>query len=243
MITILYEDDNVVVINKPDGLLVHADDATEKETVVTWFLEHVPNARGVGEEGVQKDGIPVDRSGVMHRLDRETSGVMILAKHQEAFLHLKTQFQSRAVFKEYRAFVYGTMKEGWGSIDRPIGRSAQDFRLRSAQRGAKGVLRPSVTGWERIGQNESYAYLKVFPKTGRTHQIRVHLKAINHPIIGDSLYAPGMPSALGFDRLALHAHILELELPSHEVKRFVAPLPHSFIVAADGLSGDHDEET
>lgn len=236
MITILYEDLDVLVINKPDGMLVHADSADSGETVVSWFLIHVPEARGVGEEGVQKDGIPVDRSGVVHRLDRETSGVLILAKHQEAFLHLKNQFQRRSVHKEYRAFVYGTMKERWGTIDRPIGRSTKDFRLRSAQRGAKGLMRPSVTDWELVGQGQEHAYLKLFPKTGRTHQIRVHLKAINHPVVCDSLYAPTSPCELGFARLALHSHVLELELPSHEVKRFVAPLPHVFIVAADSMS-------
>lgn len=241
MITILYEDNDVMVINKPDGLLVHGDDATEKETVVSWFLSRVPEAKGVGEEGVQKDGIPVDRSGVVHRLDRETSGVLILAKHQEAFLFLKDQFQSRSVHKEYRAFVYGSLKEKWGSIDRPIGRSASDFRLRSAQRGAKGMLRPAVTEWELIGQTPQHAYLRVMPKTGRTHQIRVHMKAINHPIVCDSLYAPNASCELGFTRLALHAHVLGITVPSGETKRFVAPLPQVFIVAADGMSSDEED--
>jgi len=241
MITILYEDSDVMVINKPDGLLVHGDDAIEKETVVSWFLTRVPEAKGVGEEGVQKDGIPVDRSGVVHRLDRETSGVLILAKHQEAFLFLKDQFQSRSVHKEYRAFVYGSLKEKWGSIDRPIGRSASDFRLRSAQRGAKGVLRPAVTDWELIGQTPQHAYVRVMPKTGRTHQIRAHMKAINHPIVCDSLYAPNASCELGFTRLALHAHVLGITVPSGETKRFVAPLPHVFIVAADGMSTDEGE--
>lgn len=236
LISVIYEDADVMVIHKPDGLLVHADSALDSETVVSWFLERVPAARGVGEEGTQKDGILVDRSGVVHRLDKETSGVLILAKTQEAYGHLKQQFQRRAVHKEYRAFVHGTFKESWGTIDRPIGRSAQDFRLRSAQRGAKGLLRPAVTQWELIGQSDAYAYVKLMPKTGRTHQLRVHLKAINHPIVCDALYAPSFPCALGFTRLALHAHVLELELPSHEMRRFVAPLPHMFTLAADGMS-------
>ncbi len=241
MISIIYEDADVVVINKPDGVLSH-DDGEERvdgrETVVDWFLGHVPSAREVGEPGLGKKGEPLLRSGVVHRLDRETSGVMILAKTQEAFLHLKHQFQERAVEKEYRAFVYGTMKEKWGRIDRAIGRSAKDFRLRSAQRGSKGLQREAVTDWELVGQNESYAYLRVLPKTGRTHQIRVHLKAINHPVISDTLYAPSMPQALGFARLALHAHVLGITLPSGDAKRFMAPLPQVFIDAADTLSGE-----
>lgn len=239
MIPILFEDDDVVVINKPTNMLVH-DDGEEGvgETVVSWFIAHCPSAQGVGEPGVAKDGTPVDRSGVVHRLDRETSGVLVLAKNQKAFMHLKAQFQSRHVFKEYRAFVYGAMKEKWGRINRPIGRSSKDFRLRSAQRGARGMLREAVTEWELIGQGGAHAYLKVFPKTGRTHQIRVHLKAINHPVVCDALYAPQMPCELGFGRLALHAHILGFELPSGSAKRFMAPLPQEFGEAVDRLEAE-----
>ncbi len=242
MISVIYEDADVVVINKPEGVLVHEDgeEVQEggRETVTEWLLDHVPEARGVGEPGVGKDGTPLERSGVVHRLDRETSGVLILAKTQQAFEYLKHQFQSRAVEKEYRAFVYGTLKERWGRIERPIGRSAKDFRLRSAQRGARGTLREAVTDWELVGQTTTHAYLKVFPKTGRTHQIRVHLKAINHPIVCDHLYAPNQPCNLGFTRLALHAHALGITLPSGEAKRFVAPLPQVFIDAVDAMSED-----
>lgn len=246
MITIIYEDNDVAVINKPDGVLVHEDGEEVKEgasfeTVAEWFVRMYPTVRDVGEPGVGKDGAPLLRSGVVHRLDRETSGVLILAKTQEAFLHLKHQFQSRAVEKEYRAFVYGTMKEKWGRIDRPIGRSAQDFRLRSAQRGAKGTLREAVTDWELIGQSTTHAYLRVMPKTGRTHQIRVHLKAINRPIVCDALYAPNQPPALGFTRLALHAHTLGITLPRGETKRFMAPLPQVFIDAVDRMSEEGEE--
>ena len=242
MISRIYEDADVLVINKPDGVLVHEDGEEVREgaleTVVGWFISQVPSAREVGEPGVGKRGETLLRSGVVHRLDRETSGVLILAKTQDAFLFLKHQFQSRAVEKEYRAFVYGTMKEKWGRIDRPIGRSAQDFRLRSAQRGAKGILREAVTDWELIGQTTTHAYIKAFPKTGRTHQIRVHLKAINHPIVCDALYAPNQPCELGFARLALHAHTLGITLPSGESKRFVAPLPQVFVDAVDRMSED-----
>ncbi len=239
MIPILYEDADVVVINKPVDVLVHGDGVPAAHNpVVSWFVEKYPDARGVGEPGTTKDGTVVDRSGVVHRLDRETSGVLILAKHQNAFLHLKAQFHDRRVHKEYRAFVYGTMKEKWGTINRPIGRSSKDFRMRSAQRGARGLLRDAVTDWELIGQSHMHAYVKLFPKTGRTHQIRVHLKAINHPIVCDKLYAPAMPCELGFDRLALHAHVLGILLPSGVTMRFVAPLPQVFIEAADGLESE-----
>lgn len=238
--TIIFEDNDVLVINKPNGLRVHNDGFSEKETVVDWFLKLYPNASGVGETRLDKEGKEINRSGIVHRLDIETSGVMILTKTQEAFWHLKSQFKNRLVKKEYRALVYGLMAERWGTIDRPIGRNANDFRKRSAERGAKGLMREAVTNWECIGKgeydSEPFSYLKLFPKTGRTHQLRVHLKAVDRPIVGDVVYAGKrleQSNNLGLKRLALHSHQLELTLPSGQVERFVAPLPQEMIEAAD----------
>lgn len=236
---VLYEDADVLVINKPAGIMVHADGRSTEPTVVDWFLARAPRARGVGEPGFAQDGTPLERSGVVHRLDRDTSGVLILAKTPTAFLHLKAQFHDRLVRKEYRAFVYGSMKERWGTIDRPIGRSAKDFRLRSAERGARGTLRKAVTDWECIGQSAQHAYLRVMPRTGRTHQIRVHLRAIGRPIIADPLYARDVQAPggdLGFTRLALHAYMLKITLPSGVEKQFLAPLPLDFEQASTTLA-------
>ena len=239
-ITILYEDEAVMVINKPSGLLVHEDGRRETPTVVAWFLEQVPQARGVGEPGNTPEGKLLERSGVVHRLDAETSGVLILAKTQEAFIHLKEQFHDRLVKKEYHALVYGVMKERRGTIQRSIGRSPRDSRLRSAERGARGRLREAVTHWEVIEQSDTHAYLKLSPKTGRTHQIRVHLRAVGKPIVHDALYATqylGKSDNLGFKRLALHAHALSIVLPSGENHSFTAPLPEDFIAAARVVAG------
>lgn len=241
--TILFENDDVMVINKPSGMRVHNDGSHDDgQTVAEWFLKQTPAAQGVGEQATLQDGTPVERSGVVHRLDRDTSGVLILAKNQAAFEHLKKQFHDRIAKKEYRAFVYGMMKESWGTIDRPIGRSASDPRKRSAQRGAKGQLRDATTDWELIGQSYTHAYLKLKPRTGRTHQLRVHLKALDRPIVMDPLYAPDHHKEtidnLGFDRLALHAHYLELVLPDGEEQRFIAPLPDMFEMAAEKLLAD-----
>jgi len=240
--TILYEDADVLVINKPAGMMVHEDGISTGETVVDWFLGKYPDAKGVGEPGRSPKGVSLERSGVVHRLDRDTSGVLILAKTAEAFSHLKAQFHDRLVKKEYRAFVYGPMREPWGTIDRPIGRSNRDFRLRSAERGAKGTLRDAVTDWELIGtgrfENEHFSYLKLSPKTGRTHQLRVHLKAIGKPIVQDGLYAAHLiedSNNLGLERLALHAHRLEITLPNGEQERFIAPVPLEFDIAAERL--------
>lgn len=242
--TILFEDEDVLVINKPEGWIVHEDGKTETApTVVDWFLARVPAAAGVGEEGYSPKGVLLNRSGVVHRLDKETSGVLILAKNQDCYQFLKQQFKDRLVYKEYRAFVYGRIHDRWGTINRPIGRSTKDYRLRSAMRGAKGLLREAVTDIERIGvgeyEGESFSYLKLVPKTGRTHQLRVHLRAIDRPIVNDELYAVHVTDKsnnLLLNRMALHAHVLELALPNGQTERFIAPVPQVFEEAAERIA-------
>jgi Pseudouridylate synthases, 23S RNA-specific len=223
--------------------MVHEDGHHAGQTVVDWFLTRVPEARGVGEVGYAPNGTPLERSGVVHRLDRDTSGVLVLAKTDEAYAHLKEQFQSRQAHKEYRALVYGRLNDRWGTINRPIGRSAKDSRRRSAERGAKGILREAVTDFERIGmgeyEDEPFSYVKLIPKTGRTHQLRVHLRSIDRPIVGDTLYAAhkiDCSNNLGLSRLALHAHILELTLPAGERQRFIAPVPPELEQAAERIA-------
>lgn len=242
--TIIYEDNDVLVINKPEGWMVH-EDGKESDTpvVVSWFLKRCPEAEGVGEVGYSQKGIVLNRSGVVHRLDRETSGVLILAKNKEAHAFLKQQFKDRNVSKEYRAFVYGRIHDRWGTINRPIGRSSKDHRLRSAMKGAKGQMREAITDFERIGageyEGESFSYLKLIPKTGRTHQLRVHLRAIDRPIVNDELYAVHVtPKSNNLDlkRMALHAHMLELTLPNGQNERFIAPVPQAFEEAAERIA-------
>ena len=242
---ILFENEHVAVINKPYGLLVHADGKSEEPTVVDWFLEQYPDAKGVGEAARDQAGNELERSGIVHRLDRETSGVMILAKTAEAYEHLKQAFQDRQVHKEYRALVYGRINDRWGTINRPIGRSVKDHRRRSAERGAKGVLREAITDFERIGMgeynDESFSYVKLFPKTGRTHQLRAHLRAIDRPIVRDGLYAAHLEERsnhLDLERMALHAHILELTLPGGEQERFIASVPQVLEEAAERIAED-----
>jgi 23S rRNA pseudouridine1911/1915/1917 synthase len=183
-----------------------------------------------------QNGTVIDRPGVVHRLDRDTSGVLVLAKTQEAFLFLKTQFQNRTIEKEYRAFVWGVVREPHGTIDLPIGRSRKDFRLWSAGKDAGGLLRPAVTRFTTLATNDTHSYLSLAPKTGRTHQIRVHLKALGHPIVCDARYAPHKLPSLGFSRLALHAYALTLTHPQGARMVFEAPLPPDF-EHAEGLFG------
>lgn len=227
-ILIIYEDKNIVAINKPAGLVVHSDGKTKEFTVVDWFLEKYPESKDVGESLILSSGEKIIRPGIVHRLDRETSGVLLIAKNQESFLDLKRQFQDRETKKSYRTFVYGEMKNDSGIINRPIGRSKKDFRMWSAQREARGNMRDAVTEYNVLERKNGFSFVEVNPKTGRTHQIRVHFKAINYPIVCDKLYAPKRECALGFERLALHAYSLEISLLNGERVKLEAGLPEDF---------------
>lgn len=236
---IIYEDADVVAVNKPAGVMTHPDGKNTEETVSDWFTKRYPESAQVGEMQRLPDGSELARPGVVHRLDRDTSGVLILAKTQEAHALLKKAFQEHDAKKTYLAFVYGVPKEPKGTIDFDIGRSRKDFRLRSAQPKAKGTLRQALTKYEVVAQDTEgkHALLKLMPETGRTHQIRVHLKAIHHPIVGDVLYAPGRATDLGFSRMGLHAFALEFPLPSGGRKELEAPLPSALVAALSLFSG------
>lgn len=227
-ISVIYEDSDVLVINKPIGLVVHSDGKTKEETLVDWILEHYPRMAHVGEPFTKEDGTQILRPGIVHRLDRETSGVLMLVKNQKSFEHFKKLFQNREITKIYNAFVYGEIKNTEGIIDRSIGKSKKDFRLWSAQRGARGTLREAVTEYKVLKISKDFSFVEIKPKTGRTHQIRVHFKAINHPVVCDSLYAPKRPCELGFKRLALHASALEFTTISGKIITAKAKFPNDF---------------
>ncbi|MHB1118331.1 MAG: RluA family pseudouridine synthase [Minisyncoccota bacterium] len=241
-IPILYEDDEILAINKPAGLVVHPDGRTKEETLVDWVHAHYPKIAldDVGESIVLTGGGEIKKPGIVHRIDRETSGVLLIAKTHASFQNLKAQFQAREIKKNYKAFVYGVFKDDRGTIDRPIGRSKTDFRRWSAEYGARGELREAMTEYRVLGAGEAgevkVSYLDVFPHTGRTHQIRVHLKAVGHPIVCDKLYAPKMPCVLGFDRVALHASSVVFKTLDGEEKRVEAPIPEDFKAALAELS-------
>lgn len=222
---ILYEDADLVAIAKPAGVMTHPDGHSTEETVSDWFAKEYPASREVGEMQRLPNGTEIARPGVVHRLDRETSGVLVLAKTMEAHAHLKAAFQNRDAKKTYFAFVYGVPKERKGIIEFSIGRSRKDFRLRSAQPRAKGTLREALTRYEVLGDSGTHSLLRVAPETGRTHQIRVHLKAIHHPVVCDPLYAPNQKCDLGFNRLGLHAYSLDIPLLHGGRKLIVAEVP------------------
>ncbi len=214
--TILYEDNDLLVVDKPSGMIVYPDGKHDYPDLESWLKEKY------GEHYF------------VHRIDRETSGVLAVARTEAAQEFLKEQFKNREVRKVYRTFVHGGFKDERGIIDKPIGSSRGGRGPRSA-RAPYGVQRDALTHYRVEAQGAGASYLEVFPKTGRTHQIRVHMASVQHPIIGDVLYAPGRPLLLGFNRLALHALSLELTHPSGKAMRFEAPLPADFRAAEEEL--------
>ncbi|MBY0376377.1 RluA family pseudouridine synthase [Patescibacteria group bacterium] len=213
-IKVLYEDPNILAIEKPSGVLVHPDEKNSEETILDWAIKKYPKAE------------------VVHRLDKETSGVLLMAKNVKAYEFLKEQFQNRTVKKVYNAVVVGNVKNEKGKIDKPIGRSPSDFRRRLSGRGARGQMREAVTEYKVLKRfksgTEPFTYLEVMPKTGRTHQIRVHMKYLSHPVACDSLYNPTGPCPKGFKRLALHAQSIEFKNLKGESIKVESTLPKEF---------------
>ncbi|HAS80688.1 MAG: Pseudouridine synthase, RluA family [Candidatus Nomurabacteria bacterium GW2011_GWE1_32_28] len=230
-IKILYEDSNILAIDKPSGISVHPDGRSKEKTISDWFLKNYPKAKNVGGS-IFVDGKEIKKPGIVHRLDKETSGVLLLAKNQKAYEFLKSQFKNREIKKIYNAVVLGSIKDDRGTIRKPIGRSGNDFRKRLAGRGARGELREAITEYTVLKRFENkkikFTYLEVRPKTGRTHQIRVHMKFINHPVVCDSLYNPNQPFPEGFKRLGLHAKSVEFKDLKGNIHKIESPLPREF---------------
>jgi 23S rRNA pseudouridine1911/1915/1917 synthase len=229
-IAILYEDEHLLAINKPAGLGVHKDGVSSGEwTVADWVAEIYPALKEVGEPFTAANGMPIEKPGIVHRLDKDTSGVLLIAKDQPTYLFLKRQFSKHTIVKTYLALVYGNFSadKQQGTISLPIGRSRKDPRKRLAMRAAGGVVREALTHYQVLGSFPGFSYIEAHPKTGRTHQIRVHFKAINHPIVCDPLYAEGQPCLPGLSRQALHAFAIEFTLSGRSL-RIEAPVPADF---------------
>jgi 23S rRNA pseudouridine1911/1915/1917 synthase len=221
-LSILHEDADCIVVNKPPGMVVHPAAGRRTGTLVNALLYHCPDLPGIGGER---------RPGIVHRLDKDTSGVIIVAKHEHAFRQLALQFKERRVLKEYVALVWGRVDREKGLIRRPIGRHRSD-RKRMSSLYSLPRLREATTEWQveewfhvdLSAQHDSWVtWLRVAPRTGRTHQIRVHLSDQGYPIVGDPIYGrkrraplssrPEIPELADFPRQALHAERLGFSHP------------------------------
>lgn len=228
---VLYEDEDILAINKPAGLIVHLDGKNTERTLCDWLVENYPDIKNVGEPLVLANGEEIPRPGIVHRLDRQTSGVMVVAKTSRAFEFLKQQFQDRNTQKEYRAIVYGAPSEDFGTINAPLGRSKGDFRQYTTPAKARGELREAITHFEVFYRGETASFVKAVPKTGRTHQIRAHMVHIGHPVVCDRVYALKRPCLFNLNRTALHAYNLQFD--NLEGKRISvrAPIPEDMMNA------------
>lgn len=215
---VIFENDDVIVMNKPSGVLTHSKGAVNEEFTVADFVRTR-----------MSEPEDTNRPGIVHRLDRATSGVIIAAKHSAAKHHLQKQFQDRKAKKQYIAITRGIPKLPTAAIDIPIERNPKEpskFRV-----GTNG--KSAHTEYEVIDHNERFAVISLKPSTGRTHQLRVHMEYLGTPIVGDEIYGGGK-SPIG--RLALHAKSLEITLPGGERKTFVAELPEDFQAAVEAIT-------
>ncbi len=245
--SIITETHDYIVINKPAGLLTHGDGKSGEKSLVDLLVDCYPEIDGVGEAAMNWGGYELisvesatdnddspNRSGIVHRLDRDTSGVMVVARTQEMYEHLKAQFQNRETFKEYHAFVYGVPKKERGSVLLPIGRENGNGERFAVPPRARGELREATTYYQVVNafvdQGQQYAFVRCMPKTGRTHQIRVHMKSIGCPIVMDKGYVGKglLEHTLGFARQALHARMLRFRDLSGKELEFVAEYPVDF---------------
>lgn len=222
--SIIYEDENLIVIDKPPGLVVHPSPGHPSGTLVNGLLHHCPDLKRIGDE---------IRPGIVHRLDKDTSGILVVAKDAATHRHLSHQFKERIVKKEYIALVFGEMSANSGKIDLPIGRHPLE-RKKMSTASPKG--REAETLWSINRRFQGFSLINVHLKTGRTHQIRVHFFAIRHPIVGDSIYSGKRPYKTmsneirmilkSVNRQMLHAYRITFHHPrSQQLVSFEAPVP------------------
>ena len=233
-IKVIFQNENILVINKPKSILVHGDGKHADYTVSDWILQNYPEIENVGEDIFLTETNIIKRPGIVHRLDKDTTGILLIAKSEDMFYSLKEQFKNRTIQKNYRAFVYGSVKFDRKLIKAEIGRSKTDFRKWTTNRGIRGEARDAETEYILLKKSSHFSYLDIFPKTGRTHQIRVHLQFDNHPIIGDHLYAgknfdrEKPETNLFFQTQALHAYKIKFKDLDGTKLEFKAEIPEDF---------------
>ncbi|OUL31042.1 pseudouridine synthase [Nostoc sp. RF31YmG] len=223
---ILYEDDQLLILNKPAGLVVHPAPGHPDGTLVNALLAHCPNLPGIG--GVQ-------RPGIVHRLDKDTTGAIAIAKTDIAYQSLQAQLQAKTARREYLGVVYGAPKAESGLIDLPIGRHRQDRKKMAVVPIEQGG-RAAVTHWRVLERLGNYTLIHFQLETGRTHQIRVHSSKIGHPIVGDPVYGSGRSIGVNLPGQALHAWKLKLQHPlSGNLIEVTAPPPQTFLTLLEVL--------
>ena len=227
-VEIVYEDGDLAVINKPQGLTVHAGNGNEDGTLVNALLFKLDNLSGIGG---------VIRPGIVHRIDKNTSGLLVVAKNDRAHLSLAEQIASKTCRRTYIALLEGNLKEDGGTVTTYIGRSPTDRVKMAVVPPEKGKI--AITDYTVLGRNNGYTLCRFDLQTGRTHQIRVHAKHLNHPVVGDDVYGR-KKREFALNGQLLHAYKLQFIHPtSGEIMEFTAPLPDYFLKVLKKLSLDN----
>lgn len=224
---IIYEDADVIVVNKPPWLPVHGGSSVQGTTLVDFLIRTFPEIKSVGDDRVV-------RPGIVHRLDRDTSGVMVVARNQESFTALKKLFSTRAVEKKYLAILCGAFKEKEGVIAYPIGRLVHNPLRRGVEQGRSRIrgAREAVTEFRVLKESTQYSLVEMRPKTGRMHQIRVHAKAFGHPVACDTVYGGrNVCCPAGVHRQLLHAQSISFSYPEGRKLSFEVDPPEDFLFA------------
>jgi 23S rRNA pseudouridine1911/1915/1917 synthase len=230
---IIFQNNDFLVINKPAGLAVHPVSFSDNQTLVSGLLAKFPDIKNIGDKS---NGSKL-RPGIVHRLDKETSGVMLVAKNQKTFTALKKMFQARTIEKKYLAWVYGKISEKEGLIEKALSRSKNYKKQIIAKENSARKTRAASTYYKVKKTTACFSLLEVFPKTGRTHQIRIHLASLGHPVVGDKLYkAPKKLRKISARRQLLHAEKISFSLKGKNFD-FQAPLPEDFSCFLKGLEG------
>jgi 23S rRNA pseudouridine1911/1915/1917 synthase len=207
-IPIIFENNNFLVINKPSGLVVHPYDHSTEETLLDFLACYSPEVFLIANEKKLMDGRTINLGGLVHKLDRDTSGLMVIAKNKASYEALQKLFKSHDVTKVYEALVDGILVDSKLIIDAPLGRNKKDYKQTAHPKNLRGELRDALTEVHTISHNEVATLVELFPKTGRTHQLRAHMAYVGHPIVGDKAYG----STLESDRILLHAKKLNFVL-------------------------------
>jgi 23S rRNA pseudouridine1911/1915/1917 synthase len=222
---IIYENDDILIINKPSGLVVHPFDGSTEKTIVDNLKESHPDIfSSVDTSFVLQNGNVINLGGIVHRLDRDTSGVMVIAKNKNAHTELSQQFKNHLTEKKYLALVEGTITEESFIIDAPLGRNKKEYKQTVNPKNPRGELRSAITEVQVLIRKKEATLLELSPKTGRTHQLRAHMAHIGHSIVGDKAYG----SSIKFPRIMLHAKSLRFSL-SGKPYTFETEIPEDFL--------------
>jgi len=219
-IPIIYQNDDVLIINKPCGLIVFPEGNVKEKTLIEFLTEQFPGLKDCGS---------APRYGIVHRLDKDTSGLLLIAKNDKTLQFLQKEFKTRRVAKTYMALVSGELKENSGKIEELAGRSKDGTKQmvypKSSSLSQTTGARNAITYWKVLKRFKGFTLIACRPKTGRKHQLRVHLQYINHPIAGDTLYRfKNQEDPEGLKRIFLHAYKIKFNMQG-ELKSFIAPLP------------------